>query len=165
MTNKTPTATYRAPSCYEGTFVRERLLDAVAARVGVDPIEVRRRNLIKAAEMPFHRPVATLDHDIVDDCGDYAGLLDKAPARVGWEPLQAPAGELDIVDGVVRRGRGEGRRDGCRRRHCRGRRCGAGAARRCPAATDHPPAGQDVSPLALLAAAGLWRPRPAATQS
>src|SRR5215469_5417823 len=55
LTNKTPAATYRAPGRYEGTFVRERLLDAIAAQLGVDPVEVRRRNLITSAEMPYQR--------------------------------------------------------------------------------------------------------------
>src|SRR5207244_8281014 len=55
LTNKTPAATYRAPGRYEGSFVRERLIDAVADRLGLDRVTVRRRNLIGAAEMPFSR--------------------------------------------------------------------------------------------------------------
>src|SRR5215475_1315105 len=43
LTNKTPAATYRAPGRFETTFVRERLIDAIAAKLGVDPIEIRRR--------------------------------------------------------------------------------------------------------------------------
>ena len=39
LTNKTPGGTYRAPGRYESTFVRERLMDAIAARLGLDPIE------------------------------------------------------------------------------------------------------------------------------
>src|SRR5262249_58124905 len=52
LTNKTPGGTYRAPGRYESTFVRERLLDAIAARVGIDRVEVRRRNLIGKEAMP-----------------------------------------------------------------------------------------------------------------
>ncbi len=55
LTNKTPGGTYRAPGRYESTFVRERLLDAVAARVGISGVEVRRRNLIATSEMPVTR--------------------------------------------------------------------------------------------------------------
>ena len=55
LTNKTPAATYRAPGRYESSFVRERLIDAIAARIGIDPVEVRRRNLIAADAMPFAR--------------------------------------------------------------------------------------------------------------
>jgi aerobic carbon-monoxide dehydrogenase large subunit len=60
LTNKTPCGTYRAPGRYESTFVRERLMDAIAAQLGLDPIEVRRRNFIAAAEMPYARPLDTL---------------------------------------------------------------------------------------------------------
>jgi aerobic carbon-monoxide dehydrogenase large subunit len=89
LTNKTPAATYRAPGRYEGTFVRERLIDAIGARLGLDPVKVRRRNLIAAAEMPYQRPLDAIGDDIVYDSGDYAALLDKALAAVGWEALQA----------------------------------------------------------------------------
>jgi aerobic carbon-monoxide dehydrogenase large subunit len=89
LTNKTPAATYRAPGRYEGSFVRERLIDAVADRLGLDRVTVRRRNLIGAAEMPFTRALSALGTDIVYDSGDYALLLDKALAQIGWEPLQA----------------------------------------------------------------------------
>ena len=46
LTNKTPAATYRAPGRYETTFVRERLVDAIAHQLGIDRIEIRRRNTI-----------------------------------------------------------------------------------------------------------------------
>ena len=88
LTNKTPAATYRAPGRYEGSFVRERLMDAVAERLGLDPIEIRRRNLITRAEMPFSRPLSALGTEVVYDSGDYALLLDKALARIGWGKLQ-----------------------------------------------------------------------------
>jgi len=100
LTNKTPAATYRAPGRYEGTFVRERLMDAVADRLGLDRLTVRRRNLIAAAEMPFSRPLNALGTEVVYDSGDYALLLDKALAQIGWKPLQSElrrrraAGEL-----------------------------------------------------------------------
>jgi aerobic carbon-monoxide dehydrogenase large subunit len=80
LTNKTPAATYRAPGRFEGTFVRERLLDAVADRLGLDRVTVRRRNLITASEMPFPRPLKALGTEIVYDSGDYPLLLDKALA-------------------------------------------------------------------------------------
>ena len=89
LTNKTPAATYRAPGRYEGTFVRERLLDAIAAKLGIDPLEVRRRNLITSNEMPYQRPLDAIGDEIVYDSGDYAGLVDKALATVGWDGLQA----------------------------------------------------------------------------
>ena len=88
LTNKTPAATYRAPGRYESTFVCERLLDAIAAKVGIDRIEARRRNLISKAEMPYTRSLDVLDTELVLDSGDYAGLLDKVLVRFGWDKLQ-----------------------------------------------------------------------------
>jgi CO/xanthine dehydrogenase Mo-binding subunit len=88
LTNKTPAATYRAPGRYEGTFVRERLMDAIAAKLGIDPVEVRRRNLITSAEMPYQRPLDAIGDEVVYDSGDYAGLMDKALAAVGWDGVQ-----------------------------------------------------------------------------
>ncbi len=89
LTNKTPGGTYRAPGRYESTFVRERLMDAIAGRLGIDRIEIRRRNLIAKEEMPFTRQLATLGTEIVFDSGDYAGLLDKALTAIRWNVLQA----------------------------------------------------------------------------
>jgi carbon-monoxide dehydrogenase large subunit len=88
LTNKTPCGTYRAPGRYESTFVRERLMDAIAARLGIDPIEIRRRNLLAASEMPYARPLDTLGTEMTYDSGDYAGLLDKALSAIGWEKLR-----------------------------------------------------------------------------
>ena len=87
LTNKTPAATYRAPGRFEGTFVRERLIDAVADRLGIDRVTVRRRNLITAAEMPFSRKLRALGTEITYDSGDYSRLLDKALAKIGWDAL------------------------------------------------------------------------------
>jgi carbon-monoxide dehydrogenase large subunit/6-hydroxypseudooxynicotine dehydrogenase subunit gamma len=88
LTNKTPCGTYRAPGRYESTFVRERLMDAVAARLHIDPIEIRRRNLITASEMPYARPLDTLGTEMTYDSGDYARLLDKTLSAIGWEKLR-----------------------------------------------------------------------------
>ena len=89
LTNKTPCGTYRAPGRYESTFVRERLLDAIAARLGIDAIEIRRRNLIAKSAMPYNLQLGTLGTQIVYDSGDYALLLDKALKLAGWDALQA----------------------------------------------------------------------------
>jgi carbon-monoxide dehydrogenase large subunit len=89
LTNKTPAATYRAPGRYETTFVRERLIEAIAHRLRLDSIGVRRRNSIAADEMPFHRPLEVLGEDVEHDTGDYMGLLDKVLERAAWPTLQA----------------------------------------------------------------------------
>jgi aerobic carbon-monoxide dehydrogenase large subunit len=89
LTNKTPCGTYRAPGRYESSFVRERLLDAIAEKVGVDRIEIRKRNLIAEKSMPYALGLETLGTDIVYDSGDYAALLDKTLAQADWKNLQA----------------------------------------------------------------------------
>jgi CO/xanthine dehydrogenase Mo-binding subunit len=88
LTNKTPCGTYRAPGRYESTFVRERLLDAIAAKVGVDKVEIRRRNLIGKGAMPYALGLETLGTNIVYDSGDYSALLDKALRLADWKNLQ-----------------------------------------------------------------------------
>jgi aerobic carbon-monoxide dehydrogenase large subunit len=100
LTNKTPAATYRAPGRYETTFVRERLVDAIAAKLGIDRIEARRRNAITTAELPYERPLEALGEHIYMDTGDYIGLLDKQIAQIDWQKLNTEvqkrkaAGEL-----------------------------------------------------------------------
>jgi CO/xanthine dehydrogenase Mo-binding subunit len=88
LTNKTPCGTYRAPGRYESSFVRERLLDAIAAKVGVDRVEIRRRNLIGKTCMPYALGLDTLGTNIIYDSGDYSALLDKALRLANWENLQ-----------------------------------------------------------------------------
>jgi CO/xanthine dehydrogenase Mo-binding subunit len=81
LTNKTPAATYRAPGRFESTFVIERVLDAIAARLKMDRAEVRRRNLIDKDEMPYARPIQVLETDVVLDSGITPGCCAK-PGRV-----------------------------------------------------------------------------------
>ena len=99
LTNKTPCGTYRAPGRFEGSFVRERLVDAIADRLGLDPIAVRRINLIERDAMPFERGVDALGTEVTYDSGDYAGLLDRTLAWIGKPALD---GRL-----AARRGQGE----------------------------------------------------------
>ncbi|GAA4830986.1 xanthine dehydrogenase family protein molybdopterin-binding subunit [Saccharopolyspora rosea] len=85
LTNKTPCGTYRAPGRYEGTFAREHLFDVAADRIGVDRAELRRRNLLRADEIPHVRPLRALGTDVVLDAGDYPALLETALERTrGW---------------------------------------------------------------------------------
>jgi CO/xanthine dehydrogenase Mo-binding subunit len=88
LTNKTPCGTYRAPGRYESTFVRERLMDAIAAKAGIDRIEARRRNLIDKNAMPYDLGVSTLGTQVIYDSGDYATLIDKLLATAGWAAMQ-----------------------------------------------------------------------------
>ena len=87
LTNKTPAATYRAPGRFETTFVRERLIDAIAHQLKLDRIEVRKTNAVTVKEMPFKRPLEALGEEIHFDSGDYHLLLDKLMKYVEWEKL------------------------------------------------------------------------------
>lgn len=102
LTNKTPCGTYRAPGRFEGSVVREQLLDVAADQLGIDRVELRRRNLLEPAELPHRRAMSTLGTDVVLDAGDYPGLLDKALRRS--RDLAYPA--------EVERLRAEGKRAG-----------------------------------------------------
>jgi CO/xanthine dehydrogenase Mo-binding subunit len=99
LTNKTPAGTYRAPGRYEGTFARERLIDAVAATLGRPAMEIRLRNFITRDQMPFARAMSALGTDVEYDSGDYALLVSKAEARFSLAEL-----EQDLA---ARRARGE----------------------------------------------------------
>jgi carbon-monoxide dehydrogenase large subunit len=94
LTNKTPTGTYRSPGRYEGTFVRERMMDLLAEAAGIDCVEVRRRNFIGPAEMPYDVGTATLDTRTIFDTGAYASALDAALDAADyprWRASQAEA--------------------------------------------------------------------------
>jgi CO/xanthine dehydrogenase Mo-binding subunit len=87
VTNKTPAGTYRAPGRYEANFVRERAIDVAARRLGIDPVELRARNLIEPGQMPYTTGTHTDGHPVVYDSGDYRRLLDLTLDRFdrdGW---------------------------------------------------------------------------------
>ena len=68
--------------------MRERLIDAIAAKTGIDAIEVRRRNLIAKSAMPYSLGFGTLGTDIVYDSGDYAKLMDRLLTAADWPAMQ-----------------------------------------------------------------------------
>ncbi len=83
-TNKVPNAPYRGAGRPEACFAMERSVDLVAHAVGLEPAEVRRRNMIGADEMPYAAGLIYRDGEpIVYDSGDYPGALDKALDAVG----------------------------------------------------------------------------------
>ena len=83
-TNTTPVDAYRGAGRPEATFMLERMLDKLARSLEMDPVELRRRNLIP----PFDN-----GHDVVTglkyDSGNYQAALDKALAHAGYETLRA----------------------------------------------------------------------------
>lgn len=88
ITNKTPIGTYRSPGRYECNFVRERLMDMIAHRLGIDPIAVRMRNFVQPNEMPYRVGTNVLNTPIIYDSGDYPGLLGKAIEQTGYYQLR-----------------------------------------------------------------------------
>ncbi|HZQ03568.1 MAG TPA: xanthine dehydrogenase family protein molybdopterin-binding subunit [Gaiellaceae bacterium] len=88
VTCKTPAGTYRSPGRYEANFARERLIDVAAHRLGLDPVELRRRNLVPPTGMPYASGTNTDGHPVVYDSGDYPLLLEKACRRFDWDGLR-----------------------------------------------------------------------------
>src|SRR5206468_4670979 len=76
------------PGRYEGTFVRERLVDVVAHRLGLHPLEVRRRNLIRVDQMPFSRDLEALGTPLEYDSGDYERMLDRVVDHLRLSELE-----------------------------------------------------------------------------
>ena len=85
VTNKTPGGTYRAPGRFEVNFVRERLVDIAAHRLGIDPVELRRRNLLRKTSFPHDVGTLFDGHPVIYDSGDYERLLDKALAAFRYD--------------------------------------------------------------------------------
>jgi aerobic carbon-monoxide dehydrogenase large subunit len=83
-TNKVPNAPYRGAGRPEAVQATERLMDLVANELGLEPAEVRRRNMIRADEMPYSAGYPYRDGEpVVYDSGDYPGALAKALAALG----------------------------------------------------------------------------------
>jgi aerobic carbon-monoxide dehydrogenase large subunit len=83
-TNKVPNAPYRGAGRPEAAFAMERSIDLIARALSLEPAEVRRRNMIRADEMPYAAGLLYRDGEpIVYDSGDYPGALEKALDAVG----------------------------------------------------------------------------------
>lgn len=88
-TNKTPIGTMRGPVSFETTFVRERLIDLAAGRLGMDPLEIRRRNLLGPEEIPYTLNLGPGMHAPVYDAGDYPRLIGDMLERAGHAEVLA----------------------------------------------------------------------------
>ena len=87
FTNKTPTDAYRGAGRPEATFAIERAVDDLAAELGVDPIELRRRNWIGHEEFPY-----TTVCGLTYDSGNYEAATEKALELFGYDELRGRAG-------------------------------------------------------------------------
>jgi aerobic carbon-monoxide dehydrogenase large subunit len=84
VTNTTPVAAYRGAGRPEATAAIERAVDDFAAEIGMDPAQVRRRNLVPPEKFPFTTPTGA-----TYDTGEYAAALDKVLSAVGYPGLRA----------------------------------------------------------------------------
>src|SRR5438309_246001 len=84
MTNKSLTGPNRGYACGHLYFETERMMDLLAERLALDPVEVRRRNLIQPGQFPYRSPTGGLY-----DSGDYPAALDKALELAGYQALRA----------------------------------------------------------------------------
>jgi carbon-monoxide dehydrogenase large subunit len=83
-TNKVPNAPYRGAGRPEAAQVTERMMDLVARELGLEPAEVRRRNLVRADQMPFANGIPYRDGEpVVYDSGDYPAALESALEAIG----------------------------------------------------------------------------------
>jgi aerobic carbon-monoxide dehydrogenase large subunit len=83
-TNKTPTDAYRGAGRPEATYAIERIVDELAAELGIEPLELRKKNWIKHEEFPY-TTVATLTYDT----GNYEAATARAVELFGYDELRA----------------------------------------------------------------------------
>ncbi|MDQ6880019.1 MAG: molybdopterin-dependent oxidoreductase [Candidatus Dormibacteraeota bacterium] len=83
LTNKVITDPYRGAGRPEATHLVERMIDLLAVEIGMDPVELRRKNFIRKDEFPY-----TQNFGLVIDSGDYEKTMDKALKLAGYDDLR-----------------------------------------------------------------------------
>jgi carbon-monoxide dehydrogenase large subunit len=83
FTNTTPVGAYRGAGRPEGNYYMERLIDRAAREMGIDRVELRRRNHIRPEQMPYKAP-SGMNYD----SGDFTAVLDKALAAADWRGFE-----------------------------------------------------------------------------
>src|SRR5579859_4060698 len=101
FTTKMPTDAYRGAGRPEATYAIERIMDELAAELGVDPLEVRERNWIKHEEFPY-TTIATLQYD----SGNYEAATARAKELFGYDSLRQEQAERNLDNDPVRLGIG-----------------------------------------------------------
>jgi carbon-monoxide dehydrogenase large subunit len=97
-TNKTPSGTYRGPGRFETDFARERLIDLAAKKLGIDRVEIRLKNLVADAEMPYPLATITPFESVTElDSGDYHEVFNRCMKEFKWSEKSALQGKL--IDG------------------------------------------------------------------
>ena len=99
MTNTTPLNPFRGVGHVQAAFVMERIVDLVAGGVGLDPAEVRFRNMLPNDVFPLHRGIGNvLAGEIIYDSGDYQACLTRALEVADWDGFRAEQ-ERALTDG------------------------------------------------------------------
>ncbi|HET6954342.1 MAG TPA: xanthine dehydrogenase family protein molybdopterin-binding subunit [Acidimicrobiales bacterium] len=101
VTTTTPVASYRGAGRPEATAAIERAVDLFAAEAGLDPVDVRRRNLLPAFTEPHRTPAGA-----TYDCGDYAAALERVLAAARYDDLRAEQARRRAAGDVVALGIG-----------------------------------------------------------
>jgi carbon-monoxide dehydrogenase large subunit len=95
ITNKTPVGTFRGPGRFEANFCRERMLDMVAADLNIDPAELRLRNLMEPADLPYRiGELVPGDVNATFDRGNYPSALNQLLDEVGYADWKDRQGEI-----------------------------------------------------------------------
>jgi aerobic carbon-monoxide dehydrogenase large subunit len=95
VTNKTPLSAYRGAGRPEAVFAMERILDRAAGELGLDPVELRRRNLVGPGEMPYDAGIPYRDGSrLVLDAGDVPASLELAVREGGYDGWRQRQAEL-----------------------------------------------------------------------
>jgi len=96
VTNKTPVGTYRGPGRVEANFCRERMIDMMAQDLGLDPVDVRMKNLMTPDELPYRMGELVLnDPDATLDDGDYPAAFRRLLAEIDYPALKKRSGTVD----------------------------------------------------------------------
>jgi carbon-monoxide dehydrogenase large subunit/6-hydroxypseudooxynicotine dehydrogenase subunit gamma len=91
LTNKTPLAAYRGPGRFEGTFARERLFDLAAKEMGIDPVTIRLRNVLTAADLPWEPGLEIAFEPYSFNSGDVLDHVQKALVAADYDAWRAEA--------------------------------------------------------------------------
>ena len=95
VTNKTPVGTMRGPGRFEANFCRERLLDMMADDLNIDPAELRLKNLMGPAELPYRiGELVPGDPDATFDDGDYASAFRALLKEIDYEHWKHRQGQI-----------------------------------------------------------------------
>jgi carbon-monoxide dehydrogenase large subunit len=95
LTNTTPVGSYRGAGRPQGAFVAERAVDAVARELGLDPVEIRRRNLIEGSAHPYDTGLGTVGRGpVVYDSGDYPRCFELALQALDYPAVRREQARL-----------------------------------------------------------------------